>query len=126
MVTYDEYFADVLGRVLDSFGTLSEMQDRRGDLEAIRREVVKIDALLRAVAKRVGESKNPRAGHVELAAIATRYVETYSFDHEIDSMAALYSEDAGRIRGIRLKILESFEECRLANSIRYIMDRDLT
>lgn len=126
MVTYDEYFADILNKVLDSHRILSELDDKRGDLNVIRREVARIDALLRAVARRVEESANPRPGHVELAAIARGYVETYSFGHEIDGMAPLYAEDTGRIRGIRLKILESFEECRLTSGIRYIMERDLT
>lgn len=122
MVTYDEYFRDVLGQILDSRRRLESLQDGPGDLETVRREAARVAALFRSVASRAGESKSPRPAHRELAAVAERYAETYSFEHEIGTIAELYSGDAGRIRNIRLKVLESLEDGGLANRIKYIIE----
>ncbi len=122
MVTYDEYFRDVLGRVLDSHQRLSELEDRPGDLPIINKEIARITALFQAIVNRVEDSKSPRASHKELAAAAEDYINTYSFEHEIRMMSPLYSEDANRIHNIRLKILESFVDRRLVNKIRHIME----
>ena len=120
-VTYDEYFRDILNQILASHRKISELEDRPGDLAVINKEIIRITALFRAITSRVGGSKNPRPGHVELSTLAEDYVETYSFEHEIRMMAPAYSGDTHRIRNIRLKILESFEERKLVGRIGHIM-----
>lgn len=122
MVTYDEYFGDILNRILESHRTISELEDRPGDLTIINREIARIMALFGTIASRVGTEKNPQPAHEELAEIAGRYVETYSFEHEIRMLGPIYSEDPHRIRNIRYKILESFEERKLVDRIKYIVE----
>jgi hypothetical protein len=38
-------------------------------------------------------------------------------------MTALYSEDENRLKNIRLKILESFEDSKLIDKIEYILEK---
>ncbi len=122
MVTFDEYFTGVLGQILDSYRRLSELEDKPGDLEVINREIVKIMALFQVIVSKVGAAGNPRASHKELASIAENYIDTYSFEHEIQMMAPLYSQDTNRIHNIRFKILESFVERKMIERINQIIE----
>ena len=122
MVTYDEYFMDILNQILDSHRRLSELEDKPGDLPTINKEIIRITALLQAIVSRVEGSGSPRPSHRELAAAAKSYVDTYSFEHEIRMMSPLYSEDTNRIHNIRLKILESFTDRKLISRMRHIME----
>lgn len=122
MVTYDEYFQDILTQVLDSYDVLAGLDDRPGDLDIIKKEILRIMALFRVVAGKVRESGKPTPSHMELAAIAESYVDTYSFDHEIDMIRSLYADDVNRIRNIRLKILESLDRKKVTSRVKYIIE----
>ena len=122
MVTYDEYFRDVLTQILDSHEVLSNLEDHLGDLEIIHREILKITALFQTIIHRVESSKNPRSTHTELASIAEKYIKTYSFEREIEIMMPLYSQDTNRIHNIRFKILESFDDRKLVSKIKHLME----
>jgi len=122
MVTYDEYFRDILGQVLDSHSRLSGLEDRPGDLDVINKEIARIMALFQIIVSKVEGSGSPRPGHEELASVAQKYIDTYSFEHEIRRMAPLYSEDASRIRNIRFKILDSFADRKLISRISRIIE----
>ena len=122
MVTYDEYFKDILNQILNSHQKLSELEDKPGDLDVINKEIIKIMALFQIIVNKVESSKSPRLSHQELATIAEKYIDTYSFEHEIKMMTPLYEEDTNRIHNIRFKILESFEDRKLINKINYIIE----
>ncbi len=122
MVTYDEYFKDILMQIVQSHDLLSELEDKPGDLDTINKEILKIVALFQVIINKVESAKNPHDTHTELASISERYLQTYSFEREIAIMAPLYSQDTGRIHNIRFKILESFEEARLLTKIKYILE----
>jgi len=122
MVTYDEYFKDILSQVLDSHQRLSGLEDKPGDLDVINKEIVRIMALFRIIVKKVESSSSPRPSYEELASVAEKYIDTYSFEHEIRRMAPLYSEDTSRIHNIRFKILESFADRKLIDKIGRIIE----
>lgn len=122
MVTYDEYFCDILNQILGSYDTLTGLKDRPGDLDTIKKEILRIMALFRVISRRVAESKNPSSNYRDLAAVAEGYVETYSFDHEITMIQTIYADDVNRIRNIRLKILESLDRRKIPNRIKYILE----
>lgn len=122
MVTYDEYFRDILGHILDSYDTLQALPDRPGDLETINKEILKISALFQAIVNKADGAKSPGRRHDELVLIAQRYLDTYSFDREIAIMAPLYWEDTNRIHNIRAKILESLHDKKLLSKIRWIIE----
>ena len=126
MVTYDQYFTDILTQILNSYDVLSELQDKPGDLKVINKEVLKTAALFQVIVNKVEASKNPRPTHTELAGISNKYLETYSFDREIAIMEPLYSEDTNRIHNIRFKVLESFNDKKLISKIKYILEEELS
>jgi len=122
MVTYDEYFKDILKQVLDSHQRLSGLEDKPGDLDVISKEIVKIMALFQIIVSKIEGSNSSRPSHEELASVAEKYIDTYSFEHEIRRMTPLYSEDTNRIHNIRFKILESFADGKLINKINHIIE----
>ena len=122
MITYDEYFKGLLNQILDSHQNLTTLQDKPDDLDTINKEILKIMAVFQAVTNRVRGSKNPRTSHKDLATMAETYINTYSFEHEIRMISTLYSGDINRIRNIRYKILESFEDMKLVDKLKYIAE----
>ena len=48
-------------------------------------------------------------------------METFDFEREIEIMAQLYSEDSDRLKNMRYKILESFQEKKLNEKINDII-----
>ena len=51
------------------------------------------------------------------------YLENYSFEQEIETMAPLYQDDMHRVKNMRLKILESFDENKITDDIKEFMDK---
>jgi len=50
------------------------------------------------------------------------YLETYSFEKEIKTMASLYSNDVSRIKNMRLKILEALKNKNMINNVKELLD----
>lgn len=122
MVTYNKYFEDILHQILSAYETLQKLDDKPGDLDIINKQILKITALFQVIINKVRNETNPSSSHVELAVIATKYLDTYSFDREIAIMAPLYSEDTNRIHNIRFKIIESFIDTKLVSKINEVME----
>ena len=47
MVTYNEYVKKILIQILDSYKILQEINDKPGDLENIKKEMLKINGFLK-------------------------------------------------------------------------------
>lgn len=122
MVTYDQYLSDVAGQVLGAHESLRAMSDGPGSLEALGREAARISALFGAIASRVRSEPEPSRDHSDLAAAAEKYLDSYSFAREIETLSALYADDRARVRNMRLKMIESLEDGGLAGRLRYIME----
>lgn len=122
MVTYAQYLSDVAGQVLRSHESLRSMSDGPGSLESLGREAARISALFGAISSRVRAERDPGRAHVELASAAEKYLRDYSFAREIETLSALYADDAARVRNMRLKMIESLEDGGLAGRLRYILE----
>jgi len=53
MISFDEYIKDVLKQILDSYQILLELEDKPGDLEIIKNELLKINGFLRVIVKKI-------------------------------------------------------------------------
>ena len=57
MVTIDEYLKEILGQILASYKTLTELNDNPNDLEIIKKELSKISGLLQVVRSKLDGKK---------------------------------------------------------------------
>jgi len=60
LVTIDEYLKEILGQILASYKTLTELNDNPNDLEIIKKELSKI---------RQGSNRNCRSGRLGIKVI---------------------------------------------------------
>ena len=105
---------EMLGMALDAHDALRDAG--REDLDHVRRELARMNGLLGAVLRRGGAVQS--AEFRDLLPRIRGYLDGYDFAREIDAMSGLYSGDAGRVRGIRLKILEALGERGLVEDAR--------
>ena len=122
MINLDEYVKGILVQILDSHKAISELKDKPGDLEIINKEWLKIIGLLKAMNIKIELAENNSDAYVELLKRSTYYLENYDFKREIEIMSPLYSEDTGRLKNIRLKILESFQDRKLVERIESLIE----
>ena len=113
MVSHNDHLKRILVQMTESYRTLEAMQDRPGDLEAIKRETLKIGGLVRVCVSNVDEYRITASGFRGLRSKFRRYLEEYSFEQEIETMAGLYGNDTHRIKNMRLKILEALGDRKM-------------
>lgn len=117
MQTFGQYVRGVLGEVVSARDELASLGDRPGDLEAIRREAARILGLLGSLAARLEAEGREADTYRRLQRGCRRYADSYYFDREISTMAPLYAGDPGRLRSMRLKVLESLDDGGLMGAI---------
>ena len=123
MVTYVEYLKSILLQVLESYENLKEIQDKPGDLDIIKKELLKINGFFKVISNKVEDTKIPHSDFKPLKSKFRNYLENYSFEQEIETMAPLYQDDMHRVKNMRLKILESFDENKITDDIKEFMDK---
>ncbi len=122
LTTWDEYLKGLLQKIMRSYLILSELKDNSGDLDIIRKELLKITGFFNVIVTKLESEKFQSSNMFELKSKLRDYLNTYYFEKEIETMASLYSEDSSRIRNLRLKILESFEDKKLIAKIQNVID----
>lgn len=118
VVTYAEYLKSVLLQILESYDRLNEIRDKPGDLDIIKKESLKINGFLKVILNKIDENKIPHSDFKPLKSKFKNYLQNYSFEQEIETMALLYREDMHRVKNMRLKILESLEENTMIEDIK--------
>lgn len=121
MVTYDNYIKDILNQILESHDLLTKLHDKPGDLEIINREWLKINGLLNSLIIRIDSSKMNRDLYQEIKKLSKFYLDNYYFEREIQTMSSLYSEDSDRLKNLRLKILDSYNDRKFIDRIKGII-----
>lgn len=121
MPTFAGYVADVLGQVKASYDVIVGLENKPGDLDTMKKECIKVDGLLRSLVKRIENSDMASDTYRDVLKHCRYYIENYSFDDEIETMSSLYANDPGRLKNIRLKILESFYDKKFIENI----DKDM-
>ena len=122
MTTWNEYLKGIFEKIIQSHVILSKLNDKPGDLKIIEKELLKIIGFFNVIIKKLDSENFQSKNLSELKSKLNDYLATYYFEKEIETMAQLYSEDSNRIRNLRLKILESFEEKKLMDKIQNIIE----
>ncbi|RNJ77080.1 MAG: hypothetical protein EB829_07115 [Nitrosopumilus sp. H8] len=119
MVSRNEHVRGILIQMLESHDILRD-PGYHEDLDLVKKELVRINGFLKVMLKKGGEVQSS-----DFRSIRTkfeRYLENYYFEKEIDTMSTLYSGDVGRIRSMRLKILEALNEHKMIDDARRLVD----
>ncbi len=121
MITYVEHLKNILNHILDSYQILNEIEDKPGDLSKIEKEMLKINGFIRVVSNKIDTDKIPTSDFKILKIKFSRYLENYSFEKEIKTMASLYSNDMSRVKNMRLKILEALKNNYMMDDTKELM-----
>lgn len=109
MVTYSEYLKNILIQVLDSYKNIKEIKSNPGDLDLLKKELLKINGFMRVVINKIEPDNIPASDYKYIKSKFSHYLDNYFFIKEIDTMIPLYSNDSFRIKNMRFKILEALE-----------------
>ena len=123
MVTYNEYLKNILGQILDSYNTLKEIEDKKEDLNYIKKEMLKINGFLKVVLKKIDSDKITSSNFRVIKSKFQHYLDNYYFEKEIETMAPLYSNDHSRVKNMRLKILEALEDRKMMEEIEELIEK---
>lgn len=123
MVTYNDYLKGILEKVQIAHSTLEKLEDKPGDLDTIKKEISKIKGFFQVFVTKADNENNQISDFTELKSKFEHYLDTYSFEKEIETMAPLYANDSNRLKNMRLKILESLSDKKLMNDIAYVLDK---
>ena len=123
MISNDEYIKKILQQILDSRDVIEKLNDKSGDLDLVKRELLKIIGFFMVLVKKIGSENFQSNELLELKSKLKNYLENYYFIQEIDTMSSLYSDDSDRLKSMRLKILESFEDKKLIDKIQVLLEK---
>ena len=123
MVTYTEYLKGILQQILESYRNLNEIKDKPGDLDLIKKELLKINGFTKVIVNKVDVQKIPASDFKLLKSKLSHYLENYYFEQEIDTMGPLYSEDPHRIKNMRLKIIEALEDRKMIIEMEELIEK---
>ncbi len=123
MISNDDYVKKVLRQILDSHKIIQNLKDESGDLDIIKIELLKINGFFNVLVKKFGTENFQSHDLLELKSKVKNYVENYYFVQEIDTMSSLYASDQDRVRSMRLKILEAFQDRRLIDTMTELMEK---
>lgn len=122
MVTWNEYLKGVFEKILQSYVILTKLNDKSGDLKIVERELLRMTGFFNVIIRKLGTDNFQSKNLADLKSELVEYLDTYYFEKEIETMSSLYSEDTNRIRNLRLKILESFNDKKLMDKIKIVID----
>jgi hypothetical protein len=121
LVTIDEYLKEILGQILASYKTLTELNDNPNDLEIIKKELSKINGLLQVMRSKLDGKKYQTDHLVALYKLATYYIDTYDFTREIEILGQVYYEDSDRLKNLRLLIIDSLNDKKLIEKLQTML-----
>lgn len=121
MGTHDEYLKGVFQQIDDSHTILTNLKDKPGDLEIIKRDLAKITGLLQVLSAKIQSSKQDLSEYQYLVPPMQFFLVNYDFFREIETMAPLYSEDPMRLKNMRLTILDALDQKNLIGHIKALL-----
>mgnify|MGYP003965507855 FL=1 len=123
MVTYNEHLKKIISQTLESYNVLREIQDKPGDLDNIKKEMLKINGFLKVATNNIDEYKISHSDFKKLKSKFSHYLENYFFEKEIETMAPLYSNDTDRVKNMRLKIIEALEDKKMIDDMEDLIEK---
>ncbi len=123
MVTYNEYLKNILKQILDSYNILKDTNDKKEDLDNIKKEMLKINGFLKVILRKIDSDKIQSSDFKIVKSKFQHYLDNYYFEKEIETMAPLYSNDLSRVKNMRLKILEALEDRKMMDKIEELIEK---
>jgi hypothetical protein len=121
MISDYDYAKKVLQQIWDSHQTIQNLKDQPGDLDIIKKELLKINGFFNVMMKKLQPDNFQSRNLLELKPKIQNFQNNYYFIQEIDTMSPLYSDDKDRLKHMRLKIMEAFQDKRLIDKIEELL-----
>ena len=123
MIDFNEYLKGILQQILDSYKTLTELNDKPDDLHIIKQEISKIIGLFLVTKNKLEGKKNQSDSFVTIYKLFSYYIETYDFSREVDVLAQVYYKDSDRLKNLRLVIIDSLNDNQLIEKLQTILNK---
>ena len=124
MVQVDEYFHDLMKKILKSYDIIKNLEDSKEDLFALDVELTKINGLLRVLLRKLDEFSDKHIEFSKLQIKIQNYFKNYYFVGELEKIKDVYSEDPLRVKHIRNSIINSLQDDKMIFRI-YDIAKDL-
>ena len=122
VVTYVEHLKNILTHIVDSYDILESIEDKPGDLAKIEKQMLKINGFIKVISNKIELNKIPSSDFKIIKTKFSDYLENYSFEKEIETMAPLYSNDVSRIKNMRIKILEALKNKNMIDDVKELLN----
>ena len=113
MVNVNEYFYDLLKKILDSYNILENLGDSKNDLLILDVELTKINGLLKVLLRKSEEFSNKNTEFLKLNKKLKNYFENHYFENELEKIKEIYSEDPHRVKYSRKASINSLQDEKL-------------
>jgi len=123
LIDFNEYLKGILQQILDSYKTLTELNDKPDDLHIIKQEISKIIGLFLVTKNKLEGKKNQSDSFVTIYKLFSYYIETYDFSREVDVLAQVYYKDSDRLKNLRLVIIDSLNDNQLIEKLQTILNK---
>ena len=109
MVAVDEYFSDLMKKILSRYDIIENLGDSKEDFFTLDVELTKINGLLRVLLRKSEEFSDKNPEFSKLTKKIQNYFDNYYFIGELEKIKEIYSEDPLRIKHIRNSIINSLQ-----------------
>ena len=109
MVAVDEYFSDLMKKILSRYDMIKNLGDSKEDFFTLDVELTKINGLLRVLLRKSEEFSDKNPEFSKLTKKIQNYFDNYYFSGELEKIKEIYSEDPLRIKHIRNSIINSLQ-----------------
>jgi len=116
----NSYIKSLLTQTLDAHTVLNELRDKPGDLDIIKKQVGRVEGVLKVLCKKIEELNYFSDDYVKLSKSAKFYLENYDFYNVIDAYK-MYDEDPVRIKNIRTLVIKALDEKDLVGKIQQVL-----
>jgi len=120
MVVVDEYFRDLMTKILSRYDVIKNLGDSKEDFFTLDVELTKINGLLRVLLRKSEEFSDKNPEFSKLSKKIQNYFDNYYFVGELEKIKEIYSEDPLRIKHIRNSIINSLQNDNLVFRINKI------
>ena len=117
MVTVDEYFHDLMKKILNSYDIIKNLEDTKDDFFILDVELTKINGLLKVLLRKLEEFSDKNPEFSKLQKKIQNYFENHYFIGELEKIKETYSEDPLRIKHIRNSIVDSLQDDKMISRI---------
>jgi hypothetical protein len=121
MVVVDEYFRDLMTKILSRYDMIKNLGDSKEDFFTLDVELTKINGLLRVLLRKSEEFSDKNPEFSKLSKKIQNYFDNYYFVGELEKIKEIYSEDPLRIKHIRNSIINSLHNDNMIFRINEII-----